>query len=40
MAWLGKPCFTATVENNTTEPLFFKLSVNAFIVSAAEGKFN
>ena len=23
IAWLGKPCFTATVENKTTEPYFF-----------------
>ena len=23
IAWLGNPCFIATVENNTTDPLFF-----------------
>jgi hypothetical protein len=40
IAWLGKPCLTATVENNTIEPLFcFKLSLKVLIISAAETKF-
>ena len=40
IAWLGKPCLTATVENNTIEPLFcFKLSAKALIIYAADTKF-
>ena len=39
--WFGKPCFTATVENKTTEPLFFfKLSAKVLITSAAEINLN
>jgi len=40
IAWFGKPCFTATVENKTTEPLFFfKLSAKVLITSVAEIRF-
>ena len=40
IAWFGKPCFTATVENKTIEPLFFfKLSAKVLITSVAEIRF-
>ena len=37
IVWLVKPLWAATVENKTTEPLFFyKISWNPFIASMAE----
>ena len=39
MAWFGKPCCTATVENKTIDPLLaFKLSAKDLIISVAETK--
>ena len=39
IAWFGKPCCTATVENKTIDPLLaYKLSAKDLIISVAETK--